>query len=162
RRGRDVKVHDAEAGIGDIAHLDLALRGGHRPGVAVAADRLRETGGPARQVLRLGEEFERVPRRNVDLDALCIVSHDAAPLVASCAPEISTWAASGCDQTSRSGTPAFSSRALAPSRSGPAPTCQRGVFHRCPKRCDVAFAQTRQRARRPEKTGTCDADLEPL
>src|SRR5207248_6616465 len=80
RRGRDVKVHDAEAGVGDIAHLDLALRGGHRPGVAVAADRLRETGGPARQVFRLGEELERVPRGNVDLDALGIVSHDAAPL----------------------------------------------------------------------------------
>src|SRR5439155_21961936 len=46
----------------------------------VAADRLRETGGPARQILRLGEELERVPRGNVDLDALGIVSHDAAPL----------------------------------------------------------------------------------
>src|SRR2546426_5858445 len=57
---------------------------------------------PARQVLRLGEELERVLRGNVDLDALGIVAHDPAPsgglLVP---PEISTPAASRCDQTSR-------------------------------------------------------------
>src|SRR5438552_14507279 len=94
--------------VDDIVHVALALRCCDRPGVVDAADRLRETGGPARQVLRLGEELERVPRGNVDLDALGIVSHDPAPLGASCAPEISTWAASRCDQTSRSGTPAFS------------------------------------------------------